>query len=254
LQYQLAMNTEAEKPRKYLYLKVFLFVLLVLAALFLLLGAFLGGIIGAVITGNATLVVGGFILFVGFIILMLVAKKFEPAWKEYEQLKGVKKKTLRESMKDLLPFLAIMLSTLVLAVIFEEYFLNFPETMSSSLGKEILNSIITVDGILIGLCGVVLAQFLWALHSKGNVLFEQMVANYKDKVVTEWLNDELDNLNRVRAGTILTISFSVIPPLASLLFCLSKLPLTEGVDVVSTRTLLFDPITVMVVGVVSLVG
>ena len=247
------MNSEAEKPRKNLYLKVFLFFFLMLVATFFLMGALVGGILGPIMTGDVTLIVGGIIFFGCFIILMLAAKKFEPAWKEYEALKGIKRKTTRESIKDNIPFFALMLSSLILAFIFEEYFLNFPETITSTLGKEILNSILTVDGIIIGLCGVVLAQFLWALHSKGNILFEQMIVNYKDSNVTEWLNNELDNLNRIRAGTVVAISFSVVPPLASLLICLSKLPMTDGVAVVPSRTLLFDPISVMVVGVVGLI-
>jgi len=247
------MNTGIAESKTKVYLRAILFIVLTIIAGFFLLIAFLGGIIGAFLTGNFGLVAGGIFYFVLFVVTMFIARKFEPDWRKFEELRGLKRKTTRESIKDGLPMLVVMISALVLAAIFEEYFLGFPSQISGSLGKEILNSILTIDGIIIGLCGVVLAQFLWAIHSKGNILFEQMIINRKDKEVTAWLNSELDSLSRVRFGTVVLIFFSVIPPLASFLFCLVRLPMTEGVEFVSAKSLLYDPITIMIVGVVALI-
>ena len=247
------MNTEVTESKTKVYSKAILFIVLTLTAGFFLLVALFSGIIEAFSTGNYLFIAGGIFYFALFLVIMFIARKFEPDYRKFEELRGINRKTPRESLKDGLPILTVIISGLILAAIFEQYFLNFPSQIYGSLGKEILNSILTIDGIIIGLCGVVLAQFLWAIHSKGNILFEQMILHRKDKEVTAWINSELDNLRRLRFGTVILIFFAVIPPLASFLFCLVRLPMTEGVALVSSKALLFDPITIMIVGVLALV-
>jgi MFS family permease len=247
------MKQETNPKRKMTILRAILFMVLVLIAAFILLIAFVGGIIGALATGNYSLFAGGIILFLFAMAIALVAKKFESDFRQFQKYTGVKKKTTRELIKENLPFIFLLLASVVLAFVFEEYFLSFPSNISSSLGKEILNSMLTLDGIMIGFCGVVVAQFLWAIHSKGNILFEQMIVKNQEARTLELIDGELETLRKIRLEAIVTVFYSLIPILASFLICLMRLPMTEGVNVISTKALLYDPITSLLIGVFLLV-
>ena len=135
----------------------------------------------------------------------------------------------------------------------EWYFSLFSASISKVSAHEILGYILTIDGILLGFYGVILAQFLWAIHSKGNLIYEQMIANKTDDDVSTHLNEELSKLGKDRIWVIVGMFYATMPILASFLLCLTKLPLTEGNDTVSPRIVLYDPVTTLVVGIVLLV-
>ena len=181
-----------------------------------------------------------------------VAKRFESAWEQFEQMRGIRPKTTREAFKDSLPFVLMLLLVLVFAYVFETYFLSFPYTISPSLARDMLKSILTIDGILIGFYGVVLAQFLWAIHSKGNVIYEQMIAHGDDNDTIQKLNDEVRRLSRTRTATVGSVFFSMMPLLASILLCLNKLPMTESDNPIATKSLMFDPILALIAGIMLL--
>jgi hypothetical protein len=246
------MTQETDSSKRRVYLEAALFAILVLVAAFFLFLAFVGGIIGALLSGNFTLLAGAAFFFVLFVVTGALAKKLEPSWQKLEEIRGIKRKTTRESLKEGLPLIVIIALALVLGMVYEEYFLSFPSTITSSLGQELLNSVLTIDGILMGLCGVVLAQFLWAIHSKGNMIYEQMITHRNDNAIITDLNNELDRLSKARLGAIVSVFYSLMPILASFMICLSRLPMTEGTTTVSPRALLFDPILALIVGVILL--
>jgi hypothetical protein len=246
------MTSETTGSRRLIYLKAALFVILMLVAGFFLVIFFIAGIIGALVTGDYTLFIGGVFFFILFILVGSIAKKLEPAWKEFEDVRGIKPKSTREALKDSLPFLAILILTMVLGFLLESYFLSFPPTISPDLAQEMLKSILTIDGILIGFCGVVLAQFLWAIHSKGNVIYEQMITHKGDEATIQNLNGELERLGRTRLTVIASVFYSMMPLLASILLCLSNLTLIEGNEPISTKTLMFNPILTLMVGIMLL--
>jgi MFS family permease len=246
------MTIERGSSKRATYLRATLYAILMLIAGFFLVIAFLGGIIGPLLTGNYALFAGGIIFFVLFLVVGTIAKKFEPAWQKFEELRGIKKKTTREALKDNATFIIMVLLTLAFGIIYESYFLSFPPTLPSILAQEILKSILTIDGILIGFSGVVLAQFLWAIHSKGNTIYEQMIVNRKEKDIIRELNEELWRLGKVRLAAIGAAFYSLMPLLASILICINHLPMTVGTEAVSPRTLLFDPILAMIAGIMLL--
>jgi len=246
------MTQETDSSKRRVYLEAALFAILVLAAAFFLFLAFVGGIVGALLTGNYTLFAGGAFFFILFVATAAVAKKLEPSWQRFEEIRGIKPKTTRESLKASFSFILIIVLALVLGLVYEEYFLSFPSTITSSLGQEMLKDILTIDGILMGLCGVVLAQFLWAIQSKGNMLYEQMILHRSDNAIITELNNELEKLSKTRLGAIASVFYSLMPLLASFLICLSKLPMTEETASLPPRALLFDPILALIAGAMLL--
>jgi len=183
----------------------------------------------------------------------LIAKKFETAWVEFERLMGIKQRTRRESFKESLPLFLLIVIALIFAWILESYFLSFPTSISSELAKEMLKTILTIDGILIGFDGVVLAQLLWAIHSKGNIIYEKIIEKPKGQQTLHELKEELKRLGRKRIGIIISMFYSMMPILASILLSLNKLPLAYGLEEVSPRELLYDPLSGLMVGVIILV-
>jgi len=239
-------------PRKTIYIKAAFYVVLMLVAGFFLVIFFIGGIVGAIITGDYALLAGGSLFFILFLLVGAIAKRFESAWEQFEQMKGIQPKTTREAFKDSLPFVLILLLVLVFAYVFETYFLSFPLSISPSLAREMLKSILTIDGILIGFYGIILAQFLWAIHSKGNVIYEQMIVHRNDNDTMQNLNDEVRRLSRTKMVAIGSVFYSMMPLLASILLCLNKLPMTESNDPIATRTLILDPLLALIAGIMLL--
>jgi len=242
-----------KKSKRAIYLKAALYVVLMLVAGFFLVIFVLGGIFGSLLTGNLKPLFGGVVFFVLFIVVGSVAKKFETAWEEFERLRGIRQRTMRESFKESLPLFLMIMFTLVFAWIFESYFLSFPPSISPELAREMLKTILTVDGILIGFDGVVLAQLLWAIHSKGNIIYERIIEQIEEQETLHELKEAVKRLGRKRLGVIASIFYSMMPLLASILLSLHRLPLAYGLEQVSPRTLLFDPLLGLIMGVILLV-
>jgi MFS family permease len=242
-------SKEPKMSKKAIYIRAAIFIVLMLIAGFFLFLSFLGGIVGPLLTGNVTLFVGGVIFFILFLAVGIVARRFEWAWEALQDIKGIQKKTTREALKDSLPFIGSTLGTLVFAIVIEIYFQSFPSSISVTLGKEILNSILTMNGILLGFSGVVIAQFLWAIHSKGNMLYEQIITCRNEASLVRELKKEFRRLHSARASMIITSLISVIPYLASIMLCINRLTMIDENATISPRILLSDPIIYMAFGV-----
>jgi len=246
------MTSEETSSKRSLYIKVALYVVLMLVAGFFLVISFLVGIVGAILAGNITLFFGGVFFFILFFVVGVIAKRLEPAWEKFERLRGIEPKTTREAFRDSLPFFATIMLTLIFGYVFEAYIISFPTSINPDMAKEMLKAILTIDGILIGFYGVVLAQLLWAVHSKGNVIFEQMIAHRENSAILQELSDEVKRLARSKRWVIGYFFFSMMPLLASILLSLNRLPLIESMESVSSRILLFDPLLALIVGIVLL--
>lgn len=246
--------TELKEPSKRsIYLRALLFLgLTLLAGLFLVLFFFMG-VFGSISTGDWNELIGGAIYFVLFIIVMSIAKKFEAAWTEFETLIGIKQRTRRETFKEIFPIFLFMSIALVFTWVIETYFLSFPTSISSELAKEMLKAILTIDGILIGFYGVVLAQLLWAIHSKGNIIYQTIIEKRNEKETLHELKKEIKRLSRTRLSVIILIFITMMPLLASILLSLNRMPLAYGIAEVSPRELLYDPISGLLTGILTLV-
>jgi len=240
---------------KKVYLKAALFVILVFLAGLHLLIFFLVSIVGSLMTGSYLLFLGGLFFFLIFIVLMFIARKLEPAWDEVQARLGFKPKpkSTKEALKESLPLFAILAVTFAIALILEWYFNEFPSSVNKELAREMLRSLMTIDGILLGFYGVILAHLLWAIHSKGNLIYELLISERVDRDVSAHLNEELNRLGRTRLGAVLSMFYALAPTLASFLLCLTKLPLTEGSGTIAVRSAMFDPVLAMITGIVLLV-
>lgn len=244
---------------KKVYIKAVFFIIFLFVAGLNLLVFFFGGVIGSLMTGNYLLFLGGLFYLFLFFVFMFIVRKLEPAWEEAQARLGFKPKpkTTKEAFKESLPTFGIIIVAFVVAFGLELYFNQFPPTISKELASEILRSTLTIDGILLGFYGVILAQFLWAIHSKGNLIYEQMITNTTNNDVIAYLNEDLDKLGKSRLWVIIGMFYSTMPILASFLLCFTKLPLTQGSDVgndmVAVRTVLYDPLSTTITGIILLV-
>jgi len=242
---------------KTVYIKAALFLILLFLAGLSLLGFFFFGI-GVFITGDYLLFFGGLFYLVIFIILMSAVRKLEPAWEEVQAHFGFKPKpkTAKEAFRESLPMFGLFILSFVVYGLMELYFNQFPAIISKELAGKMINSILTIDGILLGLYGVILAQFLWAIHSKGNLIYEQMIIyrteNNNDVIAR--LSEESNRLNKNRIWVIIGMFYAAMPILASFLLCLTKLPLIEGNGTIAVRTVMFDPIVALIVGIALVVA
>jgi hypothetical protein len=240
---------------KIVYVKAVLFFIILFIAGLNLLIFFFGGVVGSLLTKNYLLFLGGLFYFFIFLVMAFIAKRLEPAWEEVQARLGLKPKpkTIREGLKETLPLVAIYLVAIANGILVDWYFGLFPSVISKELAREIVRSILTIDGILLGFYGVILAQFLWAIHSKGNLIYEQMIACRTDNDVIAHLNEEASRLGKDRLLVVTGMFYAAMPILASFLLCLTKLPLTEGNDTISPRTVMYDPVTALITGIILLV-
>jgi flagellar biosynthesis protein FlhB len=104
--------------------------ILMLIAGFFLVIFFLVGIIEALLTGDYLLFVGGIIFLVLFLLVGTVARRFQPAWEKLEETMGLKPKTRRESITEVLPLFISLFVAIVFTFVFESYLLSFPQVIS----------------------------------------------------------------------------------------------------------------------------
>jgi len=241
---------------KTVYIKAAIFLIVLFLAGLNLLSFFFVGVVGSLLTRNYLLFLVGLLYFFIFLVLMFIARKLEPAWEEFQAVLGFKpkKKTTKEALKESLPLFAILVLAIVVHVTLELYFTQLPSAISKELAHEILRSLLTIDGILLGFYGVILAQFLWAIHSKGNLIYEQMIVHRTDNDVTVRLNEECRRLGKDRLWVIIGMFYATTPILASFLLTLTKMPLTEGTGTIAVRTVMYDPISTMIVGIILLIA
>jgi hypothetical protein len=231
---------------------VFLFLACVSWALF-----FLYGVVPSLTTGNYLLFLRGLVFLIMFVVFTFAGRKLEPAWEQVQSILGFKPKpkSTKEALKETAPTIALLIVALSVYAGIDWYFTLFPTSMSVDLAHEMLTSILTVDGILIGFNGVILAQLLWAIHSKGNLIYEQLISNRTHDDVVANLGEELNRLGRQRTVVIVGMFYAATPILASFLLCIMKLPLTAtsfGNDAVSPRMVLYDPLAAMITGIILL--
>ena len=86
-------------PSKTVYVKAALFLIFLFLTGLSLLGFFIGGVVGFLLTRDYLLFLGGLFYFVIFLFLAFITRKLEPAWEEAQAALGLKPKpkTTREA-------------------------------------------------------------------------------------------------------------------------------------------------------------
>jgi hypothetical protein len=100
----------------------------------------------------------------------------------------------------------------------------FPKEVGKPLTIEILKGIIQVDGILIGLNGIVYAQLLWSINSLQNTINQGFFENKIDK---SSIKKSLKTLQGERRILILALLLVTVIYLASIFFALAHMAWTE---------------------------
>jgi len=100
----------------------------------------------------------------------------------------------------------------------------FPKEVGKSLVVDILKSIIQIDGILIGLNGIVYAQLLWSVNSLQNTITQRFFEIEKDK---RSMVKGLKALQSERRILILALLFVTILYLGSIYYALAHMAWSE---------------------------
>lgn len=246
-EYLMALKDRLGKARFYTKVAAFM-VLMLVAGFFLLVSIF--GIVEFLLTKNSTFLIGGIFSFFLFFVIGMISKRLEPAYRKFEESMQKGRKTTYEDLKENWLFLLIIPGIIAFSLVFESYFLQFPPAISGNLAQDMLKSVLTIDGIVIGFDGVILAQFLWAIHSKGNILYDLIL---KEDYDIQKLNSEVKGLNRKRIATIFVAFYSTLPILASIFYCFTNLALIDGKETVSPRDVMFQPLLWLCAGVMLLI-
>ena len=101
----------------------------------------------------------------------------------------------------------------------------FPKEVGKPLTIDVLKGIIQVDGILIGLNGLVYAQLLWSINSLQNTISQGFFENKIDKTQ---MTNSLKKLQSERRILILALLFVTILYLCSIYYALAHIAWTES--------------------------
>jgi len=244
-----------EKKPKSFYLKLFLFMISLLLFSIVIIFGFLS-IIAFLSSGNVTSLIEAIFLFVIFLITMVGVKKLQPVWFEYQRMRGIKQKTRYEAIKDGLPDIGFWVLVFVFYWLFEYYFDTILfSSISAKLTKELLGNLITFDGILIGFFGIVFAQFLSAIHNKGNIIYKQMLQNHANPRKIHYLNRELNLLKKNRRVVIFSIFYAFGFLIISVLLSYGKITSLEQMEdiLISTRDMFFWPLLTTIAAIIAII-
>jgi len=196
-----------------------------------------------------------------FIPCGYIVKRFEREWTEFERRRGYTQPTTTDTIKAILKALGYIVGSYLLFVFLDQYVGVFPKVIQTTIAIEIVRTIVQIDGVLIGFCGLVFAQLFWAIHSQQNVVYEETLTfkrtnpenpdePLKDKTFREELFDRLKELEASRRSLTMNMLFAVVPLLLSILLALSKMGWSQSYpEGYPTRLLLWDPIMWMWLGI-----
>lgn len=119
------------------------------------------------------------IYFLSFFVSVFIVTRLEKRLRQLRPKREGYSLSFRSNLKQFgIYFLTIEVVIVGLSAM-EGYFGLFPETVSVSLGLEILKTVIQANGFLIGLSGVVFAQMFWAINHQQNTVQVNILQNPK---------------------------------------------------------------------------
>lgn len=132
----------------------------------------------------------------------------------------------------------------------------FPETIKVELISEILKMIMQVDGILIGLTGILFAQLIWTINSQQNVIYEDILSNPWNPPTAETNKNDprvqrIKNLQKKRRLLILSMLAAVIIYIGSIFYSLGNIAWTQEQLMVKTLPYLYMPLLLLISGVIT---
>lgn len=244
-----------KKIAKELYIKVALFMALLALSVYLLMFSILD-ISYFIIYDNLEFLKTGAVFLSSFTLTMIVTMKLRPAWLEFERLRGVPKKTFYEFLRESFPSFLMAIFLLLFAFGFEWYFSAYLSiNVTTTVAKDMLEEILTINGLLLGFSGVVLAQVLSTVYNKGNWIYQQLITNRNDFLLVDELQKEIKILRKTRLRHIILVFYSMLPLFGSILLAfgeISKIDVNQTV-LLATKDVFFSPLIATLIGVVLLV-
>jgi hypothetical protein len=142
---------------------------------------------------------------------------------------------------------------IVLAVFYIVYYYLklFPEYLKIPVGDNLLQILITANGVLLGFIGIIFAQLLSSTSDQQNILYQKIIEN-QDTNMQSKLSELLNSLERKRIAIVLSTAAGFIAFTNSILLSLSILAkdsLLPATDTFSVYGLFFGPLLSIVVGI-----
>lgn len=245
------MDSEKSLRKQVLfYIKIALFIILVLSAFYFFVN-FIALIILFFYIKEYIVLFTASISFTIFMVSTYIAKKLEDTYTEWMVIRGFK--PTKFNIRDIFPFIVLLFGGFILIYVFYRYFILFPPTITSDYAKEIIKSLLTINAILIGVHGVIFSQYLRSIYNRGNILYEKMISNNITKDYIVKINDQIKKLQRIRSSLIFNIIYSLMPFIASILFCLNKFTLIEAKNQVPSDKLLAEPLIAFFFGILLMI-
>jgi predicted RNA-binding Zn-ribbon protein involved in translation (DUF1610 family) len=128
----------------------------------------------------------------------------------------------------------------------------FPDYVPISDGNDLLNIMISVDGILLGFVGIVFAQLLSSVSAQQNVLYQRILEKpleaEENKKTYDFLDGQKYALSLVTVITFGSLIGSIFISMANI----AKNSLLKSTDTFATFALLFGPLLYTIIAVVFL--
>ena len=192
-----------------------------------------------------------FMIFFMGIIVVLVEKGLRRL--------GLKREVTPVSSKEWKEFamvLLAMVSVVALTYLVNQFFAQFPETISANLDLEIMKTIIQTNGFLIGFSGVVFGQMFWAINHQQNTIQANILENPKlDQTSKDMRKDYVALLDKKRRSMAITMAFVIGLFVLSIVFSLSAIARTEfyATELVPTIPEISNPLFFMIGGIIFFV-
>lgn len=125
-----------------------------------------------------------------------------------------------------------------------------PEFLSISTGKELLNIMITVNGLLLGFVGVVFAQILSSIIGQQNILYQSILDKGDKKNDKKKSLEFLDLKRNALSFTILFTFAFILLSIFSSMSNIATISQYQPTDTYSTFSFLYGPLLFMMIAVI----
>lgn len=152
-------------------LKIVAIILCTIGALLGLLISVLGFVVWIISGFSLTYLFGSlFFFFVVVLPCSYVVTRYKPVWEKFEVRIGYVPTPPREQLKTFIFYVTILFVFFLMFNYFSGFIPSSPESIGIELAKDILRNLVQVNGILMGLCGIVYVQLLRMNFSKTKVV------------------------------------------------------------------------------------
>lgn len=129
----------------------------------------------------------------------------------------------------------------------------FPDFVPISSANDLLNILISADGILLGFVGIIYAQLLSSLMDQQNALYERILDKPTEATEKKKFLDFIDFRKRLLSLAIIAAVISLIWSVIVSMANIAKNSKFQPTDTYSTAAFLFGPLLFSMIGVILLI-